>query len=580
MCKLMNRLFISLFLFLSIYFPVSASIYMIDAHIKDVPEGTRFHLREFDTRKIINTALIDKGRLVMHGELSETPQHLWLYTTLKDEFYYCDLLVDKDTIFIEGSIHDFPYYLNFRGAKTQAEYGNYLDMVKGLNRQRDSLHILSEEYHKLGAWSRKTKKDTIPQRQGLEVDWELKHVEQTRDSVRLDFAYNNMDTYAGQFLLTRFMKQVSIDSLRQFYRLIPVEMKRTKFARLLSNQINPYAEACIRQADELISMKGKTPDEEIYFAVEAFKLYEQAVRLNPERLDAYITLGSIYERLFPVKGVEAYDISIHYLEEFIKDSSLNESEREVARKRIEVINYQKYLATNLTPEMVFVKGSTFVMGSTYSEDNNPEHNVTIHDFMISKYEVTNNQFAVFLEDYKSDVVKSGENEGEILYYECNWGIQNKMPVKGYESHPAIYITWYGAREYCKWAGGRLPTEEEWEYAARGGLHGNWNHLYSGGMELDSVGWYITNSEGTPHRIGGKIPNELGLYDMSGNVWEWCSDTFYREDKKYAIVRGGAWFIERAICRPTCRYYIFPASKHFNNGFRLVKEVQITPDSSK
>ena len=74
----------------------------------------------------------------------------------------------------------------------------------------------------------------------------------------------------------------------------------------------------------------------------------------------------------------------------------------------------------------------------------------------------------------------------------------------------------------------------------------------------------------------KKPNELGIHDMSGNVWEWCSDTFEKDGKLYAVVRGGTWFNERATCRPTCHYYIYPGSKHFNNGFRLVKDIPLNP----
>ncbi|WP_455787598.1 formylglycine-generating enzyme family protein, partial [Parabacteroides goldsteinii] len=278
-----------------------------------------------------------------------------------------------------------------------------------------------------------------------------------------------------------------------------------------------------------------------------------------------------YERLLPLKGDEAYDISISYLNKFI-ESDVREEDREEARKRIKDIEFRKWLSTNINPEMIEVKGSTFIMGSTYKEDNNPPHKVTVKSFSISKYEITNFQFAAFLKAYGSQVVKEGPDAGQPLYYECNWGIGQGIPIHGYEAYPAIYITWYGAQAYCQWAGGRLPTEEEWEYAARGGLYGKRDHLYSGGMELDSLGWYAGNSEGKPHPVGMKKPNELGIHDMSGNVWEWCSDSFEKDGKLYAVVRGGTWFNERASCRPTCHYYIYPGSKHFNNGFRIVKDI--------
>lgn len=596
MYRLIRKCFTLILFFGFAAVTVFGSGYVVDAKIKDVKDGTMFYLREFNTRKIISAGTLKKGRVILQGELTESPQHVWLYTTINDEFHYCDLLLDRDTVFIEGSIRDFPFYLNFSGAKTQTEYGEYLALVKDLNKSRDSLQVISEEYHRLGAWSKgssknqgqlaaiagmfKKKKDeevSEVKGMGLDVDYELNHVEHLRDSMRMDYIYSHMDTYAGQFLLTRFMKQVSIDSLRQYFRLIPMEMRRTRFARAISEQINPYAESCIRDANYFLTMKPNSPAEEFKYTEEAFKLYERAVRLDPERLDGYIALGSMYERLLPIKGVEAFDISIRYLEESKEVPNLNKSELDVIRKRIEHVSYRKHLATSLTPELVYVKGSSFIMGSTYSEDNNPLHKVEVSDFLIGKYEVTNSQFANFLEDYKSDVVKEGENEGKTLYYECNWGIEGRKPVKGYESHPAIYITWYGAQEYCKWAGGRLPTEEEWEYAARGGFYGNREHLYSGGMELDSLGVYTSNSRGKPQQVGTKVPNELGIYDMSGNVWEWCSDTFNRDKHLYAIVRGGAWFMERPICRSTCKYYIFPESKHFCNGFRFAKDIeQISP----
>ncbi|WP_293716558.1 SUMF1/EgtB/PvdO family nonheme iron enzyme [uncultured Parabacteroides sp.] len=584
-----TRIFLSiLFTCFSLFLVANNGSYVIQAHIEGVKDGTVFFLKQFENQRIINSMRIEKGKFLMKGTLADTPQHLWLCTTIDDEFYHCDLLIDYDTLYVKGHLSDFPNGLHFEGAGTHTGYAVYLEETHELNKRIDSLSAVSMAQHELGAIGQKRsdgkrKKQpaflqslnnlkTQPVRGSLEleVDIELHAVQRERDSVRIAFIGENMDKYAGQFLLTRIMKKLSPDSLRQFYRLIPVEMKKTKFARIISNQINPYADNCIRQADNLLSLDG-TPVKIHQYTEEAYKLYEQGVRLDPERTDGYIALATMYQRLLPLKGNEAYDISISYLNKFI-ESDVREEDRDEAQKRIKEIEFRKWLSTNVNPEMIEVKGSIFKMGSTYKEDNNPPHEVKVNSFSISKYEITNFQFAEFLKTYESNVIKEGPDAGQPLYYECNWGIQNGKPVSGYEAHPAIYITWYGAKAYCQWAGGRLPTEEEWEYAARGGMYGKRDHLYSGGMELDSLGWYAGNSGGKPHPVGMKEPNELGIHDMSGNVWEWCSDSFEKEGRLYAIVRGGTWFNERANCRPTCHYYIYPGSKHFNNGFRLVKDI--------
>ena len=331
---------------------------------------------------------------------------------------------------------------------------------------------------------------------------------------------------------------------------------------------NPDSEyTYIREADDLLRLTSRKEREMNHYAEEAYKLYAKAVQLDSTRTDGYMALASMSDRLLPVKGIEAYDISIHYLRKFM-ESDIRKDEYEAAVNRMENLEFRKWLKLNEEPEMVAVGGGTFEMGSTYKEDNNAPHKVKVDSFRISRYEITNYQFALFLESQDPEKIKNSPP----MYYPCNWGILNGKPVPGYEAHPAIYVTWYGAQAYCKWAGGRLPSEEEWEFAARGGVYGNRNHLYSGGMELDSLGWYSGNSGGKPHRVGTLKPNELGLYDMSGNVWEWCSNTQIKDGKEYVAVRGGTWFNERAICRPTCRYYIFPNSKHFNNGFRLVKDL--------
>ncbi|MCL1946821.1 MAG: formylglycine-generating enzyme family protein [Chitinivibrionia bacterium] len=205
-------------------------------------------------------------------------------------------------------------------------------------------------------------------------------------------------------------------------------------------------------------------------------------------------------------------------------------------------------------ECVLVKAGTFIMGSPADEANRDkdeiQHKVTLtNDYYIGKYEITNAQFCEFLN--AEGIGKDGKWNGNILVvdsreYLFNFGVTyingKWSPRSGYSNHPVIYVTWYGANEYCKWAGGRLPTEAEWEFAARGGLNSK-GYVYSGSGNLDRVAWYYENSGDRPLNqknwradslkknnngikpVGQKAPNELGIHDMSGNVWEWCSDWY-------------------------------------------------------
>jgi formylglycine-generating enzyme required for sulfatase activity len=224
---------------------------------------------------------------------------------------------------------------------------------------------------------------------------------------------------------------------------------------------------------------------------------------------------------------------------------------------------------------VYVKGGTFAMGSTKDKPDgtpgNPGHTVTLSDFYISKYEVTNAQFADFLNVYKSDKVKAGVNAGKTMYWEHIWGVEKTdstwASVHGYENFPALNISWEGANEYCLFNGWRLPTEAEWEYAARGGCKSEM-YWYSGSDSIDLVAWYEPKYEGRPgtnsHPVGLKTANELGIYDMTGNIWEWVYD-FYAsypdeavtnptgpETGKNHVYRGGAWLSIKINCTTVFR----------------------------
>ncbi|MFZ5517076.1 MAG: formylglycine-generating enzyme family protein, partial [Candidatus Zhuqueibacterota bacterium] len=233
--------------------------------------------------------------------------------------------------------------------------------------------------------------------------------------------------------------------------------------------------------------------------------------------------------------------------------------------------------------MVPVKGGTFEMGDTFNEgdsDEKPVHRVTLSDFCISQTEVTNAQFAAFLNDYG----KATNDNGNTLIYEHGWGLRqngNRWEAQpGYGNYPVVYVTWYGAAQYAKWAGCRLPTEAEWEYAARGGNQSK-GYRYSGSNSVYDVAWYDNNASGT-HAVAAKQPNELGLYDMSGNVWEWCADwydeNYYEKSPalnphgatsgSYRVLRGGSWGDSVRVVRCSDRDRNNPDGRYINNGFRV------------
>ncbi|MDO4783121.1 MAG: SUMF1/EgtB/PvdO family nonheme iron enzyme, partial [Capnocytophaga felis] len=184
-------------------------------------------------------------------------------------------------------------------------------------------------------------------------------------------------------------------------------------------------------------------------------------------------------------------------------------------------------------DKIVVEGGTFLMGSPKSEgeaNERPQHQVTIKRFKISKYEITNAQYAEFLN------AKGNQKNGDVPYIELKAGwcqiekVNNKyLAKKGYEQQPVVLVSWYGAKAYAEWVGGKLPSEEQWEYAARGGNKTK-NYTYSGSNSLDDVAWHRQNTDEL-QSVGKKQPNELGICDMNGNVSEWCEDIFVSYDYK-------------------------------------------------
>lgn len=255
--------------------------------------------------------------------------------------------------------------------------------------------------------------------------------------------------------------------------------------------------------------------------------------------------------------------------------------------------------------LVLVEGGTFQMGSNDYDSEKPIHEVKLDSFYIGKYPVTFEEYDAFCAATKRD--KPGDER---------WGRARR---------PVINVNWYDAVDYCNWLsaqqnlqqvytingnnvginwranGYRLPTEAEWEYAARGGNKSKNNYKYAGSNDLNKVGWYWENSGDKrlsgewkfekltanncqTHPVGEKDENELGIYDMSGNVWEWCWDwydeKYYEQFKNRAaenpkgpgkgdtrVVRGGSWLDSVSDCRTTDRDRDDPDLRSSSLGFR-------------
>lgn len=266
---------------------------------------------------------------------------------------------------------------------------------------------------------------------------------------------------------------------------------------------------------------------------------------------------------------------------------------------------RKFQSFNLGIKMENIPAGTFTMGSPESEvyhyTDETQHQVSLSAYMISKYEITNAEFASFLNVKNigsNGLYSTGTYPSEVLIYESSgnsdWGLHftngKWVSVNGYENYPVTKVTWFGATEFAKYIGGSLPTEAQWEYACRGGT----NSPFSTGSCLTNTqanyNWaypyYTCNntiaiSLNHPQDVGSYEPNTYGLFDMHGNAWEWCKDWYgtYSETPQtnpegvavgtYRIVRGGSWDLGARDCRSAYRNYGNPNIISNLIGFRIV-----------
>ena len=228
-------------------------------------------------------------------------------------------------------------------------------------------------------------------------------------------------------------------------------------------------------------------------------------------------------------------------------------------------NVKTFYANGVPFEMVEVRGGTFRMGATSEQGSDawggekPVHSVTLSSYYIGKTEVTQALWKAVM----------GSNPSKF--------IGDNLPVE--------MVSWDDCQEFIRELNAltgqnfRLPTEAEWEFACRGGNNSR-GYKYSGSNNLGSVAWYDGNSGNKTHPVGTKAPNELGIYDMSGNVWEWCAD-WYGDYSSGAqtnptgpyggsgrVGRGGSWDFNVRICRSSLRIHSDPTDRNINLGLRL------------
>ena len=246
-------------------------------------------------------------------------------------------------------------------------------------------------------------------------------------------------------------------------------------------------------------------------------------------------------------------------------------------------------------EVVVIPAGEFQMGGSDSDaeiDEHPVHTVDVNAFYIHKYEVTNAQYKNFVDanlQWQKNSIPRKFHNGEYLKL---WK-DNTYP-SGKENHPVVYVSWYAAMAYAKWAGRRLPTEAEWEKAARGGLVGA---KYPWGDVIDDSMANYGGDFGDTQPVGSYSPNDYGLYDMTGNVMEWCLDAYDENFYNHSpsrnpiaggtlvdivnnfvsvtnprVVRSGCWYNVPMHVRVADRYGTSPDDASGGRGFRCAGSV--------
>ncbi len=395
-------------------------------------------------------------------------------------------------------------------------------------------------------------------------------------------------------LMGRIREEVKTGKIK----LEKVEFKKESVGRKRVNLIKPVAIGVLISAiliPIIITIKSKERGDGIKReGVREGSNLEQKERIAEDIIKEAEVMLSYKDIEGAEKKIKAYkELRIDYLKEKeyeikekiikIKEDLIKEAE-EKAKKEAEAIakkikeeeERKREEEEKKHSSMVYIKGGGFFMGCTEGDgecdsDEHPRHYVNVNSFWMDRYEVTASEYRKCVESGKCS--KPGPDEN------CNWG-------KGRDNHPINCVSLDQAKTYCEWMGKRLPTEAEWEYAARGGRN-DW--IYPWGNDISHNNANYLGVEGRDQwedtsPIGSFDPNGFGLYDMAGNVWEWVEDcengryngapvdgsAWLSGDCRWRVFRGGSWDYDPRFLRVSDRYWWNQSVRDSYFGFRCAR----------
>lgn len=334
--------------------------------------------------------------------------------------------------------------------------------------------------------------------------------------------------------------------------------KQKQKAERLQKQDEIAWKAALAAIEKAKSAREKMDALEVYLDEPQYQLHRVEAEQQLEKLQVDEAARKIEEKRREKERLEA--------ERKKRAAELVEADRKKQEAaRLAELQKQKE-AEKALPEMIFVHGGTFQMGSNNHDSEKPIHSVILPDFEIGKYPVTQKLWK------------------EIMG-------RNPSHFKGCDNCPVEQVSWNEVQEFLqklnqKHPGKnyRLPSEAEWEYAARGGQQSK-GFTYAGSNNIEEVAWYKSNSGGKVHPVGSKKANELGIFDMSGNVWEWCQDVWYADYQgapadgsafgsggggAIRVLRGGSLDYLAVSCRSSNRSRNHSTNRINDIGFRLAR----------